>query len=197
MQLRYNNSNENIIFISGGVRSGKSSFAEQEAIRYAQVYGKPLNYIATSHSEDEEMKDRIYRHEQQRLASGFDWTTFEIANYFPENIRKIKIGGIVLLDCLTVLLANELFATIVPEEKLPERSEKVVKNIMAGITLLSKKAHMLIIVSNEIHYEVHDELYVQTYQRTLGQLHQAIIKQSDVAYLVEATVPRLMKGPRW
>lgn len=194
--MLYNHKDKNIIFISGGVRSGKSTFAEQEAIYYAQTYGQRLNYIATSRSEDEEMQDRIFRHEQQRLASGFDWTTFEIVNYFPENIEEIEIEGIILLDCLTVLLANELFATIVPQEKLQKWSEKVAKNIMAGITLLSKKAHTLFIVSNEIHYEIHDDPYVQTYQRTLGQLHQAIVKQSAAAYLVEVTVPRLMKGPR-
>lgn len=183
----------NIIFISGGVRSGKSSFAEQKAIHYAELYGQPLNYIATSRSDDEEMQERIFRHEAERLASGFDWTTFEIVNYFPENIQKIQIDGIVLLDCLTVLLANELFATIVAENKLQKHSEKVANDIKKGINFLAVKAHTLIIVSNEIHYELHTDPYVKIYQQTLGKLHQAIVKQCNTAYLVEATIPRLMK----
>lgn len=182
------------IFISGGVRSGKSAFAEKLALHYAKQNKQTLNYLATSYVEDEEMKNRVIRHQQQRLRSEAAWQTFEIPNYFPENIRQLQIEGVVLLDCLTVLLANELFNTVVSEEELVTHSEEVTRRIIDGMMLLKEKASTLIIVSNEIHYEISDDLYVRTYQQVLGQLHQTIVQKSDQAYLVEVTFPFLMKG---
>lgn len=183
-----------LIFVSGGVRSGKSTFAEKLAIRYTKQDQQTLNYIATSYASDEEMENRILRHQQQRSRSEAAWQTFEIPNYFPENIRQLRIEGVVLLDCLTVLLANELFATVVSEEEITIHSEKVARRILDGITLLKEKVSTLIIVSNEIQYEISDDPYVRTYQQILGQLHQTIVDYSARAYLVELTIPWLMKG---
>lgn len=182
-----------LIFISGGVRSGKSAFAEGIAIQRAKETKKPLNYIATSKVEDSEMKERILRHQKQRVESGVHWKTFEIPNHFPENIKNLNIEGVVLLDCLTVLLANELFATLVPESEITDHSEFIAQNIIYGITALREKVHTLVIVSNEIHHELIDDVYVAAYQRTLGRLHQRIVEVSSSAFLVEATIPQQMK----
>lgn len=190
--VQNNELNYKLIFISGGVRSGKSDFAEQTAIRYAKQHRAELNYIATSKVEDEEMQQRIFRHRQQRMTSGQQWKTFEITDYFPENIRALSIRGVVLLDCLTVLLANELFRTVVTEEELLKRSDIVIRDLMEGLRILMKKAELLIVVSNEIHHELIDDTYVKVYQRTLGHLHQKIVQMSTKAYLVEATIPQLM-----
>lgn len=182
-----------LIFISGGVRSGKSDFAEQLAIRYADETGERLTYLATSKVEDEEMQARIKRHRQQREASEIPWETLEIAENFSERIAQLPKQGIVLLDCLTVLLANELFAKIVGEAQIAQHSAKVSASIMRSIDELSEKSTSLLIVSNEIQHEIIDDAYVVAYQGSLGQLHQQIVAKSSQAYLVEASIARLMK----
>lgn len=182
-----------LIFISGGVRSGKSDFAEKLAIRYAQETGERPTYMATSKVEDEEMQARIERHRQQRQTSDIPWETIEIAHQFPENITQLPKQGIVLLDCLTVLLANELFAKLVTEAEIDQHSAQVTTDLMHSIDDLSQKTDCLLIVSNEIHHEIIDDIYVAAYQRSLGQLHQQIVAKSAQAYLVEAGIARLMK----
>jgi adenosylcobinamide kinase/adenosylcobinamide-phosphate guanylyltransferase len=61
------------ILVTGGARSGKSSFAEQYALRSAE---KGI-YIATCQPYDKEMRERIGKHQQMRLDSGFTWETLE------------------------------------------------------------------------------------------------------------------------
>lgn len=60
-----------LTFITGGARSGKSTFAEQTAARLALNEGGKLHYIATSKPSDEEMRLRIRRHKEQRKKEAF------------------------------------------------------------------------------------------------------------------------------
>ncbi|XRD26585.1 bifunctional adenosylcobinamide kinase/adenosylcobinamide-phosphate guanylyltransferase [Lysinibacillus fusiformis] len=69
-----------LIFITGGVRSGKSHFAEQAAIQYFQAQPsteKRLKYIASGIALDDEMEKRIDRHQADRLAQPIKWLTVE------------------------------------------------------------------------------------------------------------------------
>lgn len=182
-----------LIFISGGVRSGKSTFAEQLATSIAIKNDEPLYYIATSKADDQEMKKRIERHQNERMSSGFDWHTIEISENFSTEVTRLPISGVVLMDCLTVLTANELFQQLVPETEILILSELVKQRILDGLRELRKKTSTLLVVSNEIHYEYNHDVYVQTYQRLLGELHQEVVNQSTQSYLVEASIPLLMK----
>lgn len=182
-----------LFFISGGVRSGKSSYAEQLATSYAKQLGASLYYIATSMADDDEMEERISRHQNNRKVGGYNWQTFEIERNLAEKIVNLRIDGVVLLDCLTVLTANELFVNQVDRANLTNMSAQVKQNILNGLATLRKKARMVIVVSNEIHHEYNDNEYVQAYQKLLGQLHQEVVKESTVSYLVEGGIPLRMK----
>jgi adenosylcobinamide kinase/adenosylcobinamide-phosphate guanylyltransferase len=182
-----------LIFITGGARSGKSSFAEKLAVSEAEKLGGELHYIATSMAEDEEMAERIARHQRDRLESGAAWKTWEC----PVDIRKMAIhfskSDVVLLDCLTVLLSNELFRKH-PEKKAPSK-ETIYKSIWEGIQSITASAHTLLLVSNEVLTEpLSDNTTVRSYAYLLGKLHQTIVKHADQAYLAEAGTPILMKG---
>lgn len=139
------------------------------------------------------MKKRIKRHRNERKLSGYDWKTIEITDQFYEKVIDLNIEGIVLLDCLTVLTANELFAKPFTEEEIDAVSEAVKMRLLDGLRVLRDQAVTLIVVSNEIHYEWNNDLYVQAYQRLLGQLHQQIVTESTKSYLVESSIPILMK----
>ena len=93
-----------ILLVTGGARSGKSSFAE----RMIADLGADIAYIATARAFDDEMVDRIDKHRAQRPAS---WQTFETptqpsATVAAEGNRFTAI----LLDCLTVLVTNRMLA---------------------------------------------------------------------------------------
>jgi len=186
--------NNRLIFITGGVRSGKSAFAERVAHELQDITGATLTYIATSRRTDGEMEERINRHQKLRALSNRNWKTYEISTNFAQHIQKLDRKGIVLLDCLTVLLANELFTENIPMEKLKKRSRQLIDQLEQALIELQKKTVSLIIVSNETQYEYHGDPFVQLYQWTLGRLHERLVHLSTSAFLVEASIPIQMKG---
>lgn len=95
------------VFISGGCKNGKSTYAEKMALWLARDQ-KPLYYVATMRPADDEDRERIMRHRQSRRGLGFE--TIELAT---DIARLTQIGnpkGTFLLDSVTALLANEMFA---------------------------------------------------------------------------------------
>ena len=96
-----------IVFITGGARSGKSSFALKEA---SAIKGKggsaPCGkkaFVATLEPLDEEMKARMERHKKER---GAEWDTHEEPLEVPELLRKLTNYDVILIDCLTLWLSN-------------------------------------------------------------------------------------------
>ena len=88
-----------IHLITGGERSGKSTYAESEALRLSE---SPV-YLATARVWDEEFRQRILRHQERR---GPEWTNIE------EDIRPSKhdfTGRVVLIDCITLWATNYFF----------------------------------------------------------------------------------------
>lgn len=180
-------------FITGGARSGKSSFAENYAIALAKNEGGHLQYIASSYCTDEEMATRIQLHQQQREASGAIWQTWECPLHIGKIAPSFQNNDIVLLDCLTILLANQLFQGSEDSWKDDEFQREVFQSIVAGIDAIRERAHTLIVVSNEVSHEPLDDPLVHTYMRILGRLHQQIVERACKAYVVEASIPLLMK----
>ncbi|MEH7085017.1 bifunctional adenosylcobinamide kinase/adenosylcobinamide-phosphate guanylyltransferase [Neobacillus drentensis] len=182
-----------LIFITGGVRSGKSSFAERKAIEMVSKTGGRLNYLATGVASDPEMKERIEKHQSDRLTGACQWKTYEQSVQIGKIANELKGDDVVLLDCLTTLLNNELFSS---EQKWDERFLTTVKDtILFGINSIKERAGTMIIVSNEVLNEfLHGNEMVFTYGRLLGQIHQYLVKEADQVFLVEAGIPIVMKG---
>ncbi len=113
-----------LILVTGGARSGKSTYAERLAARFAEPCGGRVTYIATSQAHDEEMAQRVSAHVASRPAT---WTTVECPLDVPEAVRAAAApaataagvsGGdpgapvaspVVLLDCVTLWVTNLLF----------------------------------------------------------------------------------------
>lgn len=93
-------SRHHIILITGGQRSGKSTFAEETALRLSR---HPV-YVATARVGDEEFRERVRRHQERR---GPEWTNIEC----PEGIGDLNLTGrVVLVDCITMWLTNLFFS---------------------------------------------------------------------------------------
>ncbi|MBP3040416.1 bifunctional adenosylcobinamide kinase/adenosylcobinamide-phosphate guanylyltransferase [Bacillaceae bacterium Marseille-Q3522] len=183
-----------LVFITGGVRSGKSSFAEKTALEMSRKTGGNLHYIAAGQASDSEMKQRIARHQEERRRSGHRWTTWEKPVTIGMLARNFHQHDIVLLDCLTTWLNNELF--FVKVDWLDENFQKeLLAKMLNGINDIRQKAQMLLIVSNEVAYEplANDSALVKIYMRLLGKLHQNIVFSADNVFLLEAGIPVSMK----
>jgi adenosylcobinamide kinase / adenosylcobinamide-phosphate guanylyltransferase len=193
---------EQLIFISGGVRSGKSQFAEKLAVDLSgltqghETSDSPyqLHYIAAGQASDEEMKTRISQHQTDRHLSGLNWNTWEQPNGLTELSDVFGEDDVVLLDCLTTLLNNEFFK----EENLWKNirfQERIMEEILEAIEKIANSCHALIVVSNEVFSDTNgDTELIFIYKKILGKLHQKVVAKAKLAYLVESGIPLLMKG---
>ena len=90
-------------FITGGSRSGKSAFAQQQA----EQLDTPRLFMATSPRTDQEMAERIRRHRRDREGRG--WQTAEVPLLLAEQLRRTPTGTTVLIDCLTLWINNLMY----------------------------------------------------------------------------------------
>mgnify|MGYP000305088115 CR=1 FL=1 len=96
--------------VLGGARSGKSSFAESWVISEAEIKHVTPFYIATAQAFDEEMDDRILHHQKQRANN--NWQLIECPELLTELFESVNKSfdknDVVLIDCLTLWLTNQL-----------------------------------------------------------------------------------------
>lgn len=173
-----------IMFLSGGVRSGKSSTAEKWAVQSRKQGGRLL-YVACGQRTDEEMDERIWHHQKRRTTSGHRWVTVEK----PLDIGEIKAekADTLLIDCVTTLLAGEYFRE---DMRADHAGERIVQDILT----LAEKAHSVVIVSNELSFEAPASELTAHYMKILGDIHQQLVQASDRAVLVEHGIPVVKKG---
>lgn len=168
-----------ITFIVGGVRSGKSSYGEQLALK-----GKGRKvYIATAIPFDGEMKKRIDQHIEDR---GKAFLTFESPFGLEDVVKDLSFGDVVLLDCLTVLVNNMIYKK---QEEIPEKIIRWMKEI-------HHKTGNLILVSNDIFKETKDSYSEETldYLKVLGMVHKQVAKASDVVIEMQFGIKKVWKG---
>lgn len=163
-----------LVFITGGVRSGKSSFAETYVMN---EQARRNVYVASGIAVDEEMKERINRHRDDRENYPVEWVTIEQPRYFQKVIPQIDVGDAILWDCVTTWLANELYEG---------QMEDVEKRLFAAIDQVLEKATVLVIVSNEVLDESLSKYeYTTLYQQWIGRIHQKLVAKADHAFEME------------
>ncbi len=167
-----------VVLVLGGARSGKSSFSERMIISA----GGERHYIATGQAFDDEMVDRIARHQADR---GEGWITHEIPLDLPRHLATIDAAGrSVLVDCLTLWVSNLMMS----ERDLKAESE-------ALIAQLSSCASHVVLVSNEVGLGIVPEnRMAREFRDHAGRLHQKIAAIADKAYFVAAGLPLKLKG---
>ena len=169
-----------IIFITGGVRSGKSQFAQE----LAQSFTGPKAYLATAQPLDREMAERIRRHKRNRPK---DWQTLEEPLRVSEILReKGDNFGLILIDCLTLWISNGLMAHWT-EKKFLQEADRLCK-------VCRKTRCSLIIVSNEVGLGiVPDNPSARMFRDLSGLIHQKISRQADEVYFMVAGLPIQIK----
>lgn len=177
-----------IILITGGARSGKSSFAESLYKDFNNVV-----YIATSRINDDEMRERVKLHRNSRPSI---WRTFE-GNYNLCNCIGEEKNY--LLDCITVLTSNIMFditenMEIIPFEVQKRVEDTVTNEISSLINEMKNRNFNLVMVTNEIGSSIVPENYIaRVYRDIAGRINQRIAKLSDEVYLVTCGIPLKIK----
>ncbi len=178
-----------LIFITGGVRSGKSHFAEQMAIHYYQEQSstaKRLIYLASGIALDDEMQQRILRHQVDRQAQPIEWQTMEAPYAIADALAIYQADDIVLWDCVTTWLTNafyEGFESGSPCLVQPGCVNHKLARVKQAIEALLKRGVTLLVVSNELFDEPPYASYeVELYRQTLGQFHQWFVAIAQEAY---------------
>lgn len=161
-----------ITFVIGGCRSGKSSFALDQA---NMVKGKDKYFIATSVPTDSEMDKRVEKHKKER---GQDWHTLEEPLLIHEQIDQYSNKAcVILVDCLTLWTSNLLFQSG-DEVQFDEAifDEAIIKLENS----LERSKCPVFLVSNEVGYGIVPENQVARKFRDLaGHVNQRIAKIAD------------------
>jgi adenosylcobinamide kinase/adenosylcobinamide-phosphate guanylyltransferase len=166
-----------VTLILGGARSGKSRYAES----FVTAKAKPWVYIATAEAKDDEMAARIAAH-QARRAEG--WQTIEAPHELPEALRAAPQDAAVLVDCLTLWLANLMHDAFDIDEVTQRLEEALIGRV--GTTVL---------VSNEVGLSiVPDNALARSFRDAQGVLNQRLATIAGRVVLMVAGLPLTVKG---
>ena len=166
--------------VLGGVRSGKSQFAEN----LAMASGRKVTYIATAMPVDDSMVTRIAQHRERRPA---EWGVIEAPLRLARSIAGADAGdACLLIDCLSIWITNLLVAE--DDAQLDDEIENLLNQlaqISGEVILVSSETSMGIVPLGELSRQYGDRI---------GLLHQRIAALSNRVILVVAGLPQVLKG---
>ena len=164
------------LLITGGTRSGKSSFAEKRTLSY----GTPVIYIATAQAFDEEMENRIQLHQQRR---GDEWRTISEPLAIANILTSLDRQGACLVDCLTLWLSNLIFA-----------EEDISKATSSLIEAIATRRDPVILVTNEVGGGIVPEnALARRFRDEAGRLNQIVAEAVDEVYTCISGIPLKLK----
>jgi adenosylcobinamide kinase/adenosylcobinamide-phosphate guanylyltransferase len=166
-----------LIFVTGGVRSGKSAYAQQRAL---ELTDQPI-YIATAKIWDDDFQQRVKRHQDDR---GPEWTTYEV--YRELNTLPLE-NSVVVIDCVTLWLTNFFM----------DRNNDIglaltdFKNEIAQLMLVDAT---FIIISNELGMGLHADTEIgRKFADLQGWANQYVAQQADEAVFIVSGLPLFLK----
>lgn len=166
-----------ITLITGGIRSGKSAFAEQMV---RQACKHPI-YLATSTVQDEEMRLRVQRHRERR---GSEWSTVEEPLHLSQHDFS---GRTVLLDCVTLWATNAFF-------HFNEVVEEALQFISTEIEALSMQSADFYMVTNEVGLGgISNNAMARQFADLQGWTNQLIAQRAENVWLVACGIPVKIK----
>ncbi|MCI8505541.1 MAG: bifunctional adenosylcobinamide kinase/adenosylcobinamide-phosphate guanylyltransferase [Lachnospiraceae bacterium] len=182
-----------LITVTGGSGSGKSEFAENLLLKLDGEARTDRFYIATMEPFGEEGARRIKRHRAMRRDKGFE--TVECYRNLKELVLSEGKGErtSALLECMSNLAANELFAG--EGESCEKGRESAQKEIFAGIEKLLGQTGLLVVVTGEVFSDgLSYDASTECYRKLLGALNRKLAALSDVFVEVVYSIPLYLKG---
>lgn len=180
-----------LTLLLGGARSGKSRYAQE----WAQARGGRVLFVATAQAFDDEMRERIDRHQQERPTG---WRTLEaplavgdaVAEAFAE---APETYGTVVLDCMTLLASNVLLAQ--PEEATVHQiTDALLAEVQEIVTLCRRHPGDWLVVTNEVGMGIVPMTRMgRDYRDALGAANQHLAATADEVVLFVAGIPWKLK----
>ncbi len=184
-----------LLLVLGGARSGKSAYAQRLA---QELGGDHVLFVATAEAWDEDMAQRIARHQQERPAS---WQTLETPGNVGHAIAlHLHDTPVVVVDCLTLLVSNTLLHLSASPD--PAAAEAAVQEeVTALLQTCQAGAATCIVVSNEVGLGlVPDNPLGRRYRDLLGKANQTLAAQAEAVYFMVAGLPvdvKALASPAW
>lgn len=177
-----------IRLVTGGQRSGKSSFAEGLLKNKEKVA-----YIATARVDGQEMAERVKKHKESRPES---WRTIEA---YEDFLSYLGDEDYYLLECLGTMTSNIMYDLTKDMERIsPEVAkgieDRVYKNVADLVAYCREEDKDLIIITNEVGLSLTPMDHIsRVYTDTLGRISQRVAKLSDEVYLVVCGIEMKIK----
>jgi adenosylcobinamide kinase/adenosylcobinamide-phosphate guanylyltransferase len=199
---RYGIAGENnmgkLTLILGGARSGKSSYAEKRA---KELGGDNVLYVATSQIKDEEMQERVEKHRADRPSA---WGTVEAPRNLAQALGQGRSADVILLDCVTFLVANHLMDAAAPEDDPfddpkadpfgKEIESAVVSEVESLIEYVQGNNVEMLVVSNEVGLGLVPPYELgRAYRDILGRANQILAHHADEVLFFVAGLPMKVK----
>lgn len=156
----------------GGVRSGKSDLA----VSLGKAWDGEVVFAATAEPLDDDMADRITRHQSDRPNS---WGLIEAPALNAADIAEIDPAALLIVDCITLLVSNLIMAD--------KRNQQIEDHISVLAHALVSRTAPTIVISNEVGLGVHPETELgRRYQGVLGRANKRLASRTETALFVAA-----------
>ena len=180
-----------LTLVLGGIRSGKSAFAEE----LVRGMGLPTIYLATGQATDDEMEARIQSHRQRRPA---EWATVEEPLELVKALEPTLAGTsgrtAVMVDAMDTWVGNLLFRH--EESPAEELTALTTNKTDQLLELLERSPAEVVMVSSEVgHSLVSPNELGRRFQDLLGSVNQRLAAAANDVYLVVAGIPLQVKPP--
>ncbi len=167
-----------LTLVTGGARSGKSSWALAQA---SALPGRKV-IIATAEALDEEMRNRIRKHQQER---GTDWETVETPVDVPECLADLRRSAdVVILDCLTMWISNLMGRSLEPMNAFCRLRDELKAPAPSDVFLVTNEVGLGIVPDNAM---------ARRFRDFAGRLNQAMAALADRVVLVVSGIPVTIK----
>jgi adenosylcobinamide kinase / adenosylcobinamide-phosphate guanylyltransferase len=176
-----------IILITGGARSGKSSYA----LNLAESISTKRLFVATCPKIDSEMSERVRRHQEERRGRG--WVTVESETDLNAVFSEQANGfDVVLIDCITLWVNNVLFTGEGQDSSTDDHSIGMLCN--EWLETAHQFAGTVICVTNEVGLGiVPDNALARKYRDLVGTCNQLIGRNASEVVLVSCGIPLFLK----
>lgn len=171
-----------VMLVLGGVRSGKSRYAQAEASRFASV-----TFVATARRSDSEMRRKIAVHRRERPR---DWKTVEAQQHLDRIIRlEGESADLLLVDCLTTYCGGLVSARGLSQARRD--------HLASVVDAIQSTPASIVLVSNEVGSGVVPAFRSgRLYRDVLGELNQQVARVASHVVVLVAGLPVVLKGSR-
>lgn len=166
-----------VTLVLGGARSGKSRHAQA----LAEATGGRLVFVATAQAFDDEMRERIARHRDDRDAR---WRTVEAPLALAETIASEgAVGAVLLVDCLTLWASNLLLSEAETGAAL-DSFDAALRDTPAHVVLVANEVGLGIVPDNAL---------ARRFRDLAGTINQRVAAYADRVLFVAAGLPLVLK----